>query len=101
MRNGLSSGTSLVQTMSRWQWRTWAILLVAASSVAGLLFDAVFGRLIPLRPEGICDWLDGLGAWAPLVFIVLMTVAVVISPIPSVPLNIAARLAFGFIWGMV
>lgn len=53
--------------MSRWPWQRWALVLVLASIVAGLLFDAVFGRIIPLRPEGIRDWLDGLGPWAPLV----------------------------------
>jgi len=77
------------------------MVLVLASIVAGLLFDAVFGRLIPLRPEGIREWLDGLGSWAPLVFIILLATAVVVSPIPSVPLDIAAGLAFGFVWGTV
>ncbi|HEV2067108.1 MAG TPA: TVP38/TMEM64 family protein [Thermomicrobiales bacterium] len=91
----------LVQKMSRWQWRTWAMVLVLASIVAGVLFDAIFGRLIPLRPEGIREWLDGLGPWAPLVFIILLATAVVVSPIPSVPLDIAAGLAFGFVWGTV
>lgn len=91
----------LVQRMSRWQWRTWAMVLVLASIVAGVLFDAIFGRLIPLRPEGIREWLDGLGPWAPLVFIILLATAVIVSPIPSVPLDIAAGLAFGFVWGTV
>lgn len=72
-----------------------------ASIAAGLLFDAVFGQLIPLRPEPIRDWLDGLGLWGPLVFILLMVTAIVVSPVPSVPLDIAAGLAFGFVWGTV
>ncbi len=87
--------------MSSWPWQRWALLLVLASIVASLLFDAVFGRIIPLRPEGIRDWLDGLGPWAPLVFIILMMTAIVVSPVPSVPLDIAAGLAFGFVWGTI
>jgi len=101
MRNGTSGRISLAQTIAHWQWRTWAIVLVLASIVAGVLFDAVFGRLIPLRPEGIRDWLNGFGPWAPLVFIVLLATAVVVSPIPSIPLDIAAGLAFGFVWGTI
>ena len=87
--------------MPRWPWRTWALVLVVVSIVAGLLFDALFGRIIPLRPENIRDWLDGLGPWGPLVFIVFLVVAVVISPVPSVPLDIAAGLTFGLFWGTV
>ncbi|MDQ3656865.1 MAG: TVP38/TMEM64 family protein [Chloroflexota bacterium] len=87
--------------MPSWPWQRWALLLVLASIVASLLFDAVFGRIIPLRPEGIRDWLDGLGPWAPLVFIILMMTAIVVSPVPSVPLDIAAGLAFGFVWGTI
>jgi uncharacterized membrane protein YdjX (TVP38/TMEM64 family) len=79
----------------------WLLLLAGASIAAGLAWDALFGRAIPLRPEAIRDWLDGQGAWAPLIFVALMTLAVVVSPIPSVPLDIAAGLAFGLFWGTV
>jgi len=99
MSDGTPVRRHVVQVMSGWQWRTWALLLVLVSIVAGLLFDALFGRIIPLRPEGIRDWLDGLGPWAPFVFIILMTAAIVVSPVPSVPLDIAAGLTFGFVWG--
>jgi len=101
MCEGMPVRRHVVQVISRWQWRTWAVLIVLASIVAGILFDALFGRIISLRPEGIRDWLDGLGPWAPLVFVILMTTAVVVSPVPSVPLDIAAGLAFGFFWGTV
>jgi uncharacterized membrane protein YdjX (TVP38/TMEM64 family) len=83
------------------RWRTWAVVLVLASIAAGLLFDALFGRIISLRPEAIRDRLDDLGPWAPLVFVILMATAVVVSPVPSVPLDVAAGLAFGLVWGTV
>lgn len=79
----------------------WLLAIVVAGVVAGVLWDLLFGRLIPLRPEGIRDWLDSLGSLAPVVYIAAMTVAVVVSPVPSVPLDIAAGLAFGMLWGTV
>lgn len=48
-----------------------------------------------LHPEAIADWLKGFGVAAPLVFMSVMAVAIVISPIPSLPLDIAAGLLFG------
>ena len=84
MSDGTPVGKHVHLMMPRWQWRTWAFLLVVVSIVAGLLFDALFGRIIPLRPEGIRDWLDGLGPWAPLVFVVFLTAAVVDSPVTCI-----------------
>lgn len=77
------------------------LLVIGGGLVAGLLFDLLFGRLIPLRPEEIRDRLDDLGVWGPLAFVLLLTVAVVVSPLPSVPLDVAAGLAFGLFWGTV
>jgi uncharacterized membrane protein YdjX (TVP38/TMEM64 family) len=85
----------------RWCPRTWLLALMLASIVAGLAFDALFGRIIPLRPEGIRAWLDELGAWAPVVFVLLLAAAVVVTPIPSVPLDVAAGLTFGLLWGTI
>ncbi len=90
-----------IRAASRWSWRTWVVVIVVTSVVAGLLFDALFGRIIPLRPNAIHAWLDGLGTWAPFVFILLMATAVVVTPIPSVPLDITAGLAFGLVGGTV
>jgi len=79
----------------------WLLTAAGASVVVGLLADRLFGRLFSFRPEAVRDWLDGLGPWAPLAFVAAMTVAVVVSPVPSVPLDIAAGLAFGLFWGVV
>lgn len=75
--------------------------VMGAGLLVGLLFDLLFGSLISLRPQSIQDQLDGFGIWAPIVFMLSMTVAVVVSPIPSVPLDIAAGLAFGLLWGTI
>jgi uncharacterized membrane protein YdjX (TVP38/TMEM64 family) len=79
----------------------WIVILLVASIVGSLIADYVLGRWIELDPEQIRVWLDGLGWRAPVVFMMLMIAAVVISPIPSVPLDIAAGLAFGLFWGTV
>ncbi len=53
-----------------------------------------------LKPERIASWLDEVGPLAPLVLILMMAVAVIISPIPSLPLDLAAGAAFGPVLGM-
>jgi uncharacterized membrane protein YdjX (TVP38/TMEM64 family) len=45
-------------------------------------------------------WIDGLGAWAPLVFIAVYIGATVLA-IPGTPLTVAAGALFGALWGVV
>ena len=40
-----------------------------------------------------------LGAWGPLTVIGLMVLAIVVSPIPSAPIAMAAGAAYGHVWG--
>jgi uncharacterized membrane protein YdjX (TVP38/TMEM64 family) len=53
------------------------------------------------RPDNIKEWLNDAGILAPLLFTGIMMVAVVISPIPSLPLDIAAGAFFGPFLGTV
>jgi uncharacterized membrane protein YdjX (TVP38/TMEM64 family) len=48
-----------------------------------------------LQPQWIVGFLNSSGALAPLVFMGMMATAVIASPIPSWPLDVAAGLAFG------
>ena len=48
-----------------------------------------------LDPENIERWLQEAGGMAPVFFVLLMTTAVVLSPIPSLPLTLAAGAFFG------
>jgi uncharacterized membrane protein YdjX (TVP38/TMEM64 family) len=41
------------------------------------------------------------GMWGPVVIVVMMTVAVVVSPVPSAPIAMAAGAAYGQLWGTV
>jgi len=52
-----------------------------------------------LSPTVLAQWLNDTGPWAPLLLIGSMVCAVVIPPIPSLPLNLAAGAAFGPFYG--
>ena len=52
-----------------------------------------------LETERIEIWLGRAGVFAPLLFMVIMAVAVVVSPIPSLPLDVAAGAVFGPVLG--
>ena len=54
-----------------------------------------FDFLEILNPERLAGLLDQVGPMAPLVLIGAMILAVVVSPIPSLPLDLAAGVAFG------
>lgn len=47
------------------------------------------------NPERLTRWLSQAGPSAPFLFMGLMAIAVIISPIPSLPLDIAAGAVFG------
>ena len=52
-----------------------------------------------LNTASIEEWLSKAGEFAPILFVVLMAMAVVVSPIPSLPLDIAAGAYFGPLLG--
>ncbi len=52
-----------------------------------------------LKPDLIEPWLSQAGVFAPLLFMVIMATAVVVSPIPSLPLDIIAGAFFGPVLG--
>ncbi len=45
------------------------------------------------------DHIARLGAWGPLLVIGLMLLAILVSPIPSAPIAMAAGAAYGHVWG--
>ncbi len=79
----------------------YAVAFAVASLVLSFALERLFGRFFNLEPLAIRDWLQGWGALAPAVYVLLMVLAIVLTPIPSVPLDIAAGLAFGLFWGTV
>ena len=85
--------------------------MIKARYIKGILFIVLalavfcsqFFRDITVyfKPDHIQQWLDDAGGFAPLLYIAVMAVAVVISPIPSLPLDIAAGAFFGPFLGTV
>ncbi len=49
--------------------------------------------------NSLSEFVRKIGIWGPVVIIGLMTGAIVISPIPSAPIALAAGMAYGQIWG--
>ena len=54
-----------------------------------------------LKAEHIADQLRAAGPFGPILFMLLMATAVIISPIPSLPLDLAAGATFGLTLGTV
>ena len=71
--------------------------LFAGTYAAASWFD--LGEL--LKPDQITDQLRAAGPFGPILFMFLMATAVVISPIPSLPLDLAAGATFGVTLGTV
>lgn len=69
------------------------ILLFLLFSAYALVQGLDIGEL--LHSERIADWLRAAGPFGPILFMALMATSVVISPIPSLPLDIAAGATFG------
>lgn len=65
------------------------------------LFQRVWDMTSYLSPDKIQAWLARTGNLAPLIFMLAMAVAIVISPIPSLPLDIAAGAFFGPFLGTI
>lgn len=61
-----------------------------------LLCSALFMDMTSyFEPRRIQEWLGRAGGLAPLVYMAVMAAAVVVSPVPSLPLDIAAGAFFG------
>lgn len=72
-----------------------ALALAAAYRLlrdSGLLATLVDGQALK-------SFVDGLGPWGPLAVIGLMTLAILVSPIPSAPIALAAGALYGHTWG--
>lgn len=74
-------------------WVKAAALLVLPVAVHLAMQHVDVGEVF--NPDRLTRWLSQAGPSAPFLFMGLMAVAVIISPIPSLPLDIAAGAAFG------
>ena len=82
-RSRIAAGSALVVALVALYW-----LLQDSAAIATLL-DAAALKLEVAR----------LGAWGPLAVIGLMVLAILVSPIPSAPIALAAGALYGHVWG--
>ncbi|MDR4469955.1 MAG: hypothetical protein MRJ68_16935, partial [Nitrospira sp.] len=79
---------------------TWAKLgLAVVAVVVGWWWVSSFDYERYLSPTTVTDWLRDAGPLAPLLLIGSMACAVVIPPIPNLPLDLAAGAVFGPFYG--
>ena len=75
---------------------------LASSLILFLLLVEYFWDIVSsFRPDRIQGILGGAGALAPILYMIIVAAAVVVSPIPSVPLDVAAGIFFGPLLGTV
>lgn len=81
----------------------WKPLAVGVAIAVGAVVAWRLGAFEALTVDNINRlevWFDGLGLWAPLVFILLWIAACVFF-LPGLPISIAGGLIFGAVWGTV
>ena len=78
------------------------LLLYMVVILLGLqLLDWVVRRFVEFNPEMVRDWVDGFGALAPIAYTALVAATIIFTPLPSVPVDLAGGLAFGFVLGTI
>ncbi len=77
----------------------WILVLLAVAGLYGLFQFTPLQEI--LTPENLTSLLHDWGGAGPFALIGLMTLAVVVSPIPSLPLDLAAGATYGPFWGAV
>lgn len=83
---------------------SWVRVLAGLGFVLSLLLgywllEATGAVAILLDGEQLRDAIEALGVWGPVGIIGSMTLAILISPIPSAPIAVAAGAAYGHLWG--
>ncbi|PAV25846.1 hypothetical protein CF392_08920 [Tamilnaduibacter salinus] len=77
-----------------------AVVLVVLGAVAvSWWLLRVLGMPATLSPDSLAAWLQSQGAAGPLLLMLLMLIAVVVGPIPTLPVSATAGLAFGIVPG--
>ena len=76
------------------------MFLVLILMVTGLwFFLRAMDMPASLSAAALSAWLDDLGPWAPILLATMMVLAVVVGPIPTLPVSAASGLAFGLVGG--
>jgi uncharacterized membrane protein YdjX (TVP38/TMEM64 family) len=77
-----------------------AVVSVVVAALAGAWWLLQILGIPPnLSPDVLSEWLTSHGAVGPLLLALLMVIAVVVGPIPTLPVSATAGLAFGIVTG--
>jgi uncharacterized membrane protein YdjX (TVP38/TMEM64 family) len=87
-----------VKRPTRFKLLALAVLIALLAAAYWLLHETGAMAIIMNRAE-LHDHIKQLGAWGPLLVIGLMVLAILVSPIPSAPIALAAGAAYGHVWG--
>ena len=83
---------------TRFRLTALAVLLLLLAAVYWLLDET--GTLTTILDGAqLRDTIARLGVWGPLAIVALMVLAIMVSPIPSAPIAMAAGAAYGHVWG--
>ena len=97
----LTSSENARPPMSRTRWIAFSAgmlaLLALISSYLVLHETGTLGAI--LDGAALRERVEHLGAWGPLAIVALMILSVLVSPIPSAPIAMAAGAAYGHGWG--
>ncbi|PCM44209.1 TVP38/TMEM64 family protein [Marinobacter sp. ANT_B65] len=87
--------------MNRSQWAfRFTFLIIIAFVMGGIwLLLRQLGMPVSLAPEALSEWFNGQGVFGPLLLMLLMVLAVVVGPIPTLPISAASGLAYGMFTG--
>ncbi len=77
----------------------WKAALAVALLVAVVVADRTWNLGAFLDPDYVGEFLNRAGPFAPFALMGAMALAVVVSPLPSLPLDIAAGIRFGPVLG--
>ena len=77
----------------------WKAALAVALLVAVVVADRTWNLGAFLDPDYVGEFLNRAGSFAPFALMGAMALAVVVSPLPSLPLDIAAGIHFGPVFG--
>jgi len=85
--------------MSHWTKLALGALVVAAFAVVYWLLHQSGALTTILGPDALHARVVEFGRWGPALIMILMMLAILISPIPSAPIALAAGAAYGHGWG--
>jgi len=75
------------------------VVIVLLLAIAyGVLVNSDFNKILQ-NSNSLKDYIIALGSFGPFLIIGLMTVAIIMSPIPSAPIALASGAIYGHTWG--